>query len=102
MSVPAALDTLQREAERIGFELSSEPLTGMLLRVLAASKPGGRLLEIGTGVGVGTCWLLDGMDADSTLTTVDQNAANSAIAQNQLGADRRVTFIVGPLGSKNQ
>ena len=93
--LPASFEALQREAVQIGFELSSERLTGMLLRTLAASKPGGRLLEIGTGIGVGTCWLLDGMDSRSTLTTVDQDAVNSAIAQKYLGADRRVSFITG-------
>jgi predicted O-methyltransferase YrrM len=92
---PPALHDIQREAEQLGFDASSEPLTGQLLRVLAASKPGGRMLEIGTGAGIGTCWLLDGMDAASTLITIDQNAAVSAIAQKYLGANRRATFIVG-------
>ncbi len=92
---PAAFGAIERDAEQIGFELSSEPLTGMLLRTLAASKPGGHLLEIGTGAGIGTCWLLDGMDADATLTTIDQDEKAPAIARKYLGADSRVTFITG-------
>jgi hypothetical protein len=36
--------------------------TGLFLRTLAASKPAGRFLELGTGTGVATAWLLDGMD----------------------------------------
>ncbi len=94
-SYPAAFASIERDAEQIGFDLSSEPLTGMLLRTLAASKPGGRLLEIGTGAGIGTGWLLDGMDAASTLTTIDQDERAPAIARNYLGADSRVTFITG-------
>ena len=41
------------------------------LAALAASKPGGRLLELGTGTGIGTAWLLSGMDGDARLDTVD-------------------------------
>src|SRR4051812_47356562 len=94
-SVPSAFHAIEREAAQIGFGLSSEPLTGRLLRALAASKPGSRLLEIGTGAGVGTCWLLDGMDGRAKLTTIDQDARVSAIARKYLDSDARVTFIVG-------
>ncbi|MFN8448322.1 MAG: class I SAM-dependent methyltransferase [Anaerolineae bacterium] len=92
---PPAFQAILHEAEVLGFPYSSEPLTGALLRVLAASKPGGRLLEIGTGAGVGTCWLLDGMDAASTLTTIELDAQVSAIARQYLGGDSRATFITG-------
>ena len=34
------------------FGMPSEPRTGALLRALAATKPSGRLLEIGTGTGL--------------------------------------------------
>ncbi|MFN8560327.1 MAG: class I SAM-dependent methyltransferase [Anaerolineae bacterium] len=58
-------------------------------------KPGGSLLEIGTGAGVGTCWLLDGMDASATLITVELDAQMSTIARQYLGSDSRATFITG-------
>ena len=51
--------------------MASEDRTGALLEVLAASKPGGRLLELGTGTGIGTSWLLSGMDEAATLVSVD-------------------------------
>ena len=94
-SIPAAFHAIGHEAAHIGFDLSSEPLTGMLLRALAASKPGGRFLEIGTGAGIGTCWLLDGMDARSALITIDRDARVSAIARIYLDGDARVSFIIG-------
>ena len=89
---PAALDAILRETERIGFTMASEPQTGALLRVLAASKPGGRLLELGTGTGVGTVWLLAGMDDASELESVEHDASVLQVARRHLGHDRRVRF----------
>jgi predicted O-methyltransferase YrrM len=39
------------------------------------------MLEIGTGTGIGTSWLLDGLNAEAQLTTVDINPEIQAIAQ---------------------
>jgi predicted O-methyltransferase YrrM len=72
--------------------MASESQTGSLLRTLAASKPAGRFLELGTGTGVATAWLLAGMDAASRLATVDNDPTVVAIARRHLGSDRRVTF----------
>lgn len=90
---PRALGELAAAAAGQGFTLSCEPLAGAILRTLAASKPGGRLLELGTGVGVGAAWLLDGMDAAARLLSVERNGALSAIARRVLGSDSRVSFI---------
>ena len=92
--IPAALDAIRRDTDAIGFTMASEPQTGSLLRTLAASKPAGRFLELGTGTGVGTAWLLAGMDAASRLDSVDRDAAVSAVARRHLGGDPRVTFHV--------
>jgi len=92
---PAALDAIERDTTTVGFTMISESRTGALLRTLAASKPGGALLELGTGTGASTAWILDGMDSGSTLLTVDGEARFLEIAQRHLGHDRRVTFRVG-------
>jgi predicted O-methyltransferase YrrM len=89
---PAAIDAIIRDTDRIGFTMASERQTGSLLRALAASKPRGRLLEIGTGTGVGTAWLLAGMDGESQLDTVDNDASVLEIARRHLGGDTRVRF----------
>ena len=70
--------------------MGSEPKTGSLLRALAASKPKGNFLELGTGTGVGTAWLLAGMDPDSRLVTVDMDTEVVQIAQRHLGHDPRL------------
>lgn len=73
--------------------MASEPLTGAMLRALAASKPGGRLLELGTGTGIATSWLLDGMDAGSTLISVDTDCSVQQVALEFLGQDHRLTLV---------
>ncbi|MGH9256463.1 MAG: O-methyltransferase [Vicinamibacterales bacterium] len=89
---PTSLEAIERDTAAIGFGMASEAKTGSLLRALAASKPAGKILELGTGTGVGTAWLLAGMDADSRLVSVDNDARAQEIARRHLGADPRVTF----------
>lgn len=91
---PRVAQAILSDTEALGFNMTSEPKVGALLAVLAASKPAGRLLELGTGTGHGTAWLLSGMDAASTLDTVDTDPQVVAVAERHLGADRRVTFHV--------
>jgi len=93
---PAQLSAIQQATAANGFTMPSESLTGALLRSLAASKPGGRLLELGTGTGLATAWLLAGMDATATLISVDNDGTVQAIAQRHLGQDPRVRFIRQP------
>lgn len=75
---PPALEPIQIESEALGFQMVCEPLTGSLLRTLAASKPGGIFLELGMGTGVSTSWLIDGMERNSQLISIE----NDAIAAN--------------------
>jgi predicted O-methyltransferase YrrM len=91
-SFPQALDPILRDTERIGFTMGSDASTGTVLRALAASKPGGRLLELGTGTGIATAWLLQGMDESSRLESVDNDPEAQEIARRHLGDDRRLTF----------
>lgn len=91
---PEALEAISKAAGELGFTMASEPKTGALLAALAASKPGGRFLELGTGTGHGAAWLLAGMDAEARLETVDNDANVSAVARRFLGGDPRVTFHV--------
>ncbi len=89
---PPMLDQIAADTVAAGFTMASEPKTGALLSVLAASKPGGRLLELGTGTGIGTAWMLSGMDAGARLDTVDVDDTVMDIARRYLGSDPRVTF----------
>jgi predicted O-methyltransferase YrrM len=76
-----------------GFPASDE-LTGALLKTLATSKPGGTFLEIGTGTGMGTAWIVDGMNANAHLITVEKYEKMANIAKRFFGHDPRITFEV--------
>lgn len=92
-----APETWRRIAEhtaRLGFDMPSEPRTGAFLKMLAATKPGGRMLELGTGTGLATAWLLAGMDEDARLTSVDVAPELQAVARAELGDDPRVDFVI--------
>jgi len=93
LNPPAALPEILKRTEALAFPMPSEPRTGATLRVLAASKPGGRLLELGTGTGLSTAWLLDGMDRDARLTSVDVDPGPQAVARELLGGDARLEII---------
>jgi predicted O-methyltransferase YrrM len=81
-------------ADSAAFDMASDKTTGQWLRALAASKPQGRFLDLGTGTGLSACWILDGMDAGSTLLTVDNDPALVAVARKHLGHDPRLSFVV--------
>lgn len=91
---PASWMDISQKSAAAGFDMPSEPRTGAMLRFLASCKHGGQLLEIGTGTGLATAWLLDGMDATSTLISVDTDSRSQAIARQVLSTDHRVRFVL--------
>ena len=98
-AVPRMLPAIAAATAAAGFSMASDIKVGALLRTLATGKPGGVLLELGTGTGLSTVWLLDGMDRATTLVTVDNDGSVQAIAQHHLGADARVRFHCGDGGA---
>lgn len=90
---PASLARILARTKAIGFAMASEPRTGALLRALAALKPNGRFLELGTGTGVATAWILDGMDSRSHLISVDTDRDLQSVAADILGEDDRLNLV---------
>jgi predicted O-methyltransferase YrrM len=93
LNPPAVLKDIEEATKSIRFTMGSDQQTGSLLRTLAASKPSGNFLELGTGTGLSAAWLLDGMDAQSRLTSVDRNENHTSIARRFLSHDSRITFV---------
>jgi predicted O-methyltransferase YrrM len=84
--LPQGVVAAHERAATTGFQLACEVEVGRLLAVLSAAVPeGGRILEIGTGVGVGLAWLVHGLQGrqDVEVVTVElddevQHTARSA------------------------
>ena len=95
LNPPLIVKDIEEATKAIGFTMGSDLRTGSFLRTLATAKLSGSILELGTGTGLATAWLLDGMDAESSLLTVDSNENNTAVARKFLGHDPRVTFHMG-------
>ena len=91
--IPAHYEAILARSRAVQFQMNSDVLTGSFLRTLAASKPRSSILELGTGAGLGTCWILDGMDSRSSLVSVENDAKVLAIARDEIGGDPRLTLI---------
>jgi predicted O-methyltransferase YrrM len=70
-------------ARDAGFSYSCEPAVGRLLAAIAAHlRVGARVLELGTGTGVGTAWIAAGLlpRTDVTVVTAEKDPATAALA----------------------
>src|SRR5688572_18168493 len=93
--LPLHYEQILAESDSLGFSMKSDLLTGSLLRTLAATRPGGKFLEIGTGTGLSLAFMLDGMDANSTVTSIDNAEDFQAVARTFFANDERVSFYTG-------
>lgn len=84
---------MESKSEEINFTMPSDLYIGTLLKTLMASKPKGEFLELGTGIGLSLSWMVDGMDAESRLTSIDNDAELIEIAKDFFGNDQRVQII---------
>src|SRR5258707_3519397 len=90
---PSAYLQIDKSTVESGFTMASDVLTCSLLRTLASAKPSGKFLELGTGTGLSTSWILDGMDSSSTLISVDNDPSYLSIAENYLANDKRLSLL---------
>jgi|SRR5215469_9216258 len=74
---------------------ASLPVVGRFLAMLAAGCAGGRIGEMGTGVGIGTAWMASAMPADCTLVTAEIDQGRAEAARELLAGDRRVEVVTG-------
>jgi predicted O-methyltransferase YrrM len=97
-------DEVKRDARARGEEIGVTDATsgtGAYLKHLAHSLSAQSVVEIGTGSGVGALWVLDGMLASGTLTSIDDEMEHSNIAkiafQDAQIAPARFRLITNPV-----
>lgn len=96
-NVPPAVAGAKRRAKDLRFAGSCEDGLGRLIAVLAAAvPPGGRILEIGTGVGVGLAWIVSGLKARDDVEVVSIEG-DLRLSESAKGWDwpRQVRLLVG-------
>jgi len=91
--IPVQYENIAKATKAIEFNMASDMQTGSLLKTLVASKPFGRILELGTGTGLATSWIIDGMDGSTRLISIENNELLHDIARKAL-KDARVEFVL--------
>lgn len=84
---------IENKSKEIGFTMPSDPYIGTLLKTLITSKPKSNLLELGAGIGLSLSWMIDGMDAHSKLTSIDNDPILIEIVQTYFSQDQRLEII---------
>lgn len=92
-SFPQSYNKILEVTNDLGFNQLSDGRMGSLLSTLCASKVNGTFLELGTGTGLCTSWMLQGMSALSKLITVENDRSLIDVAKKYLGDDPRIEFV---------
>lgn len=77
---PPAIASARAHAAEVGCPAIA-PAVGSTLAALASALNARAVVEIGTGAGVSTLWLLSGMRADGVLTSVDSDGEHQRVAR---------------------
>jgi predicted O-methyltransferase YrrM len=93
IKLPRSYDSILHESKQIGFSMPSDLQTGSLLRTLVSAKPAGKFLELGTGTGLSLSWIVEGMDKDSQVVSIDTEENFLSIAKFFFESDPRVSIL---------
>jgi predicted O-methyltransferase YrrM len=91
------LAAARARAAEVGV-LPVPPMTGAVLRFLAAASSARAVAEVGTGTGVSGLWILQGMQPDGILTSIDVESEHLRLAKEsfaEAGVSSRVRLIAG-------
>jgi len=92
--IPPEYEKIKQATDELKFSMASDLETCSLLRTLAASKPSGRFLELGTGTGLATIWIASGLDENSSLISIDNKESLMNVATKYIN-DSKIEFILG-------
>src|SRR5690606_38850851 len=91
-NLPPRFNEIKKISEELEFTITCDLYTGSILRTLATSKPNSNILELGTGTGLSLAWILDGMDDNSKVLSIDNDPKLVDIAKSYFQDDNRVNI----------
>ncbi len=91
--MPAIYEDMVRKSLEIGFTMQSDSYVGTLLKTLLSSKPGAHVLELGTGIGLSLSWMIEGLDENSKLITIDNDQELITIVKQYFDRDERIQIL---------
>ena len=92
-NIPKLYPEIKKKCEEIEFSMLSDIQLGSLLKTLVAAKPGAKILELSTGIGLALSWIQDGMDDTSKIISIDNDPELIATASEYFSEDSRVELI---------
>ena len=98
-SVPPSVVAAERKAAEHGFEHSCKRGVGDVIAVLAAATPpNGRILELGTGLGVGLAWILSGLGARTDVEVVSiERDAERVLSVAEIDLPAHASIVAGDI-----
>ncbi len=96
---PKVYPQLLERCEQIGFTMPSDGYIGTLLKTLVSSKPGGLFLELGTGISLTLSWMVDGMQENAKVISIDNDPELIDIAREYFGDQERVSLVCADGGA---
>ncbi|MEM9362223.1 MAG: class I SAM-dependent methyltransferase [Bacteroidota bacterium] len=91
--IPSIYPELLKITEDVGFSMPSDVSFGNLLQTLIASKPNGIFLELGTGTGLSLAWILQGMQLNSKVISLDNDDKLVQLVENTFKDERRLELL---------
>jgi predicted O-methyltransferase YrrM len=94
LDLPSIHPQIEAKSKETGFTMPSDLYIGTLLKTLMSSKPNGRFLELGTGIGLSLSWMADGLQGPSAhLISVDNDPELITIAEEFFGDNEQISLV---------
>ncbi|WP_125718972.1 O-methyltransferase [Flavobacterium ustbae] len=90
--LPKFYSEIKKDSEAISFSMPSDLQTGSLLRTLITTKKDGHFLELGTGTGLSLAWMIEGMNGNANLISIDNSSEYQSIAKKYF-QESNVSFV---------
>ena len=92
-SIPKEYESILKKSRSLNFSMHSDEGLGSFIRLLTLSKKEGNILELGTGTGMSLSWILDGLNPNGKVTSIENDPDCLDVARSFFAKDHRVSFV---------